>query len=199
MTHADDEHQQALLRRAQESLHAGATNDAVFAELAVTTRDVRAVAIAVCVAAGTSRAEAEKRWADDGEPLLTELLNGDEESLGTFLEMVGFFDFHRPFDDREQQIHQLLGQAFNAHGGWPSGVAHGLNRHLQTGRFIDVLAAMAARAPRPRAPSPSTYWAHLLAAANMLADSDDGRVEAVSQLCRQHLDQSSGSGTSSSG
>jgi hypothetical protein len=199
MAHADGEQQQALLLRAQERLHVGASTDAVFAELAVNTRDLRSVAITVCVAAGTSRADAEKRWAADGEPLLTEVLDGEEAFLGTFLEMAGFFDFHRPLDEREQQIHHLLCQAFNAHGGWPSGLGHQLIRKLGTGRFIDALASMAAHSPRGGAPSPSTYWTHLLAAANMLTSSDDGRVEPILLLCRQHLDQSSTSGTSSSG
>jgi hypothetical protein len=118
---------------------------------------------------------------------------------GTLLEMAGFFDFHRPLDEHEQQIHHLLCQAFNAHGGWPSGLGHQLIRKLQAGRFIDALASMAAHSPRLGAPSPSTYWTHLLAAANMLTSSDDGRVEPILLLCRQHLDQSSTSGTSSSG
>ena len=189
MAHAVDEPEQALLRRAHESLHAGVLPEAVFAELAADARDVRSVAIAVCVAAGTSRADAEQRWAAEGEPLFVELLDGDEEGLGVFLEMAGFFDFHRPLDEREQQIRSLLGQAFDARGGWKSGAGHHLIRKLQTGRLTDALASMAAHAPDPGAPSPSAYWAHLLAAATLLAGSDDSRVEPIVLLCRRHLDQ----------
>ena len=198
MDHTDDEQQQqalalVLLRAAQDRLHAGASPEAVFAELAVNTRDVRAAAIAVCVAAGTSRADAEKRWVDDGEPLLAEVQGDGEAAVGQFLEMAGFFDFHRPLDEREQQISRHLSQAFNAYGRWRSGVAHQLSRKMQTGQFVDALALMAAQGSHRSVPTPSAYWTHLLAAANMLTGSDseiegeNSRVESVVLLCRQRL------------
>lgn len=198
MAHADDEQQRTLLQSAQGRLRDGVSPRTAFAKLAANAGDLHAVAIAVCMAAGTSRADAEKRWATDGELLLLEVQDGEEALLGQFLEMAGFFDYHRPLDEREQQIRHLLGQAFNAHGGWKSGLGNGLIRKLQTGQFIDALTTMAVHAPHPRALSPTAYWSHLLAAANMLASTDDGRVEPVVLLCRRHLDASSTSSTDSS-
>lgn len=194
-----DVEQQALLRRARESLHVGASPETAFAELAVATSNLRVAAIAVCVAAGTPRADAEKRWATDGEPLVAEIRDGEGALLGEILEMAGFFDFHRTLDEHELQIRHELDQAFAAAGRWRSGVAHSLIRQLETGRFVDALASMTAHGPRRGVPTPSTYWTHLLAAANLLTSSDDGRIEAIVLLCRQHLDQYSASDTDSSG
>lgn len=199
MARAEDEQLPTLVQSAQDRLRGGASPRKVFVELATDSGDLHAVAIAVCMAAGTGHEDAEKRWATDGEPLLAEAGDDDEAFLGKVLEMTGFFDFHRPLDDHDQQIRDLLGQAFDAHGGWKSGAGLGLLRKLQTGRFVDALESMAGNAPRSGALSPSAYWNHLLAAADMLASTDDARIEPIALLCRRHLEESSAAGTDSGG
>lgn len=199
MTQAADEHHEALTRRAQERLGAGASADAVFVELAGDGAPVlRAVAIAVCVAAGTPLAEAEERWAADGEEAVA-AAESDVEDLGWILEKCGFFDFHRPLDEHEQQISLLLRQAFAAHGGWASGHGWTLTRRLQTGQLAKALASMSASAPRRATewakPSPSNYWTRLLEAAELLSDGndandgDDDQMAEIAILCRRRLDE----------
>lgn len=109
MTQATDEHHDALTRRARESLSAGASVGKAFVELAADSgHDPGAVAIAVCVAAGTSRTEAEKRWEGVGERAIAET-EGDAETLGWGLEHQGFFDFYRPFDELSAAYPDAIG------------------------------------------------------------------------------------------
>jgi hypothetical protein len=185
MSQAGAEQQQALMRRARESLDNGVSPDAVFADLAVDARDLRAVAIAVCMAAGTPRADAEGRWDYDIEQLRAELHDGDEAAFGDILEMTGFFDFHRPLDEREQHVRAELRQAMATALPLPSGYAHLLGRMLQTGRLTSAFIKMTTL-PLTDA---TAYWAHLLAAADLLTGSEDDQFESCVNLCRQRLDQ----------
>jgi hypothetical protein len=185
MSQAGAEQQQALMRRARESLDNGASPETVFVALAVDTRDLREAAIAVCVAAGTPRADAEGRWGDGCEQLLAEIHDGEEAIFGEILEMTGFFDFHRPLDEREQHVRRELRQAMATALPLPSGYAHLLGRTLQTGRLARAFIKMTTL-PLTDA---TAYWAHLLAAADLLAGSEDDRFESCVNLCRQRLDQ----------
>ena len=91
-----------LLHRARAELLAGARPDAVFATLAENTHAYRGAALAVCMAAGIPRAQAQQRWIDGGAELVSQVQPSDAAELGFFLELSGFFDVHRPLDEREQ-------------------------------------------------------------------------------------------------
>jgi hypothetical protein len=174
-------------------LLAGARPDAVFATLAEDTHDYRGAALAVCTAAGIPRAQAQQRWIADGAELVPQVQPGDAAELGFFLELAGFFDVHRQLDEREQHIRHLLDQAvdraFATLGGLPSGYAHGLSRKLRTGRLAEAFVSMATFGARQRHPMPAAYWTHLLAAADLLAISDDDQFESCVVACRQRLEQ----------
>jgi hypothetical protein len=187
MSQAGTEQQQAFIRRARAGLDAGVSPGTVFASLAVDVRDRRAAVIAVCVAAGTPRPEAEGRWTDDDEQLLADIHDGEEAILGEILETLGFFDFHRPLDEREEHARRELRQAAAAALPLPSGYAHGLGRMLRTGRLTSAFISMAMH---PHSGAHATaYWQHLLAAADLLTCSEDDRFESCVNECRQRLDQ----------
>jgi hypothetical protein len=189
----DDTEDQGLLQRARAELEAGRRPEAVYATLVTDTLDPRAAALAVCCALGIPREEARQRWIDTGEPLTDLVQPGEPAELGAFLELAGFFDVHRQLDERELPVRQSPDQALAtiAAGGLPSGYAHGLSRKFQTGRLAEAFVSMATHGARRQRPVPAAYWTHLLAAANLLAITDDDRFESCVALCRQMLDQSS--------
>lgn len=193
MNARDDGAEKALVQRAHAGLLTGARPDAVFAMLAEDTHDYRGAALAVCTAAGIPLAQAQQRWADVAADLVPQVEPDDAAELGFFMEQVGFFDVQRQLDEREQQIRYLLDQAvdqaFAALGGLPSGYAHGLSRKLQTGRLAEAFVSMATFGDRRRRPMPVAYWTHLLAAAELLAITDNDQFESCVALCRQRLEQ----------
>jgi hypothetical protein len=188
---ASDE--EILVRRARDALLAGARPQAVFATLAEDTHDYRGAALAVCTAAGNPRALALQRWTDEGAEVLEQILPSDPAEVGFFLELAGFFDVHRQLDDHEQRIRDLLDQAvkqaFATSGGLPSGYAHGLSRKLLTGRLAEAFIAMATFGARRQDLVSTAYWTHLLAAADLLAVSDDDEFESCVAVCRRGLAQ----------
>jgi hypothetical protein len=187
----DDAHAQALARRAQAGLRAGGTPCAVFVDLAAGTLDYRATALAVCAAAGIPRVQFEQRWADTSEQLLPEIQPGQEALLGEVLETLGLFDVHRPLDEHEQQARRHMKLAMAAVGWWPSGYAVRLSRWWMTGRLVDAFVSLADYGAGPDgATMPPAYWTHLLAAADLLAGTDDNRFESCVLLCRDQLGQS---------
>jgi hypothetical protein len=140
-----------------------------------------------------AREAAWQRWTDIGEPLMDLVQPGEPADLGTFLELAGFFDLHRQLDERELPIRHLLDQALAtaAAGGLPSGYAHTLSRKLHTGRLSEAFVLMATYGPRRQLPDPAAYWTHLLAAADLLAITNDDQFDSCVARCRQMLDQPS--------
>ena len=189
-----DVEDQSLYHRARAELDAGRRPDAVFEALVVDTLDPRAVALAVCSALGVPLEEARQRWTETGEPLMERIIQPDEfAESGALLELAGFFDVHRQLDEREQRIRDLLDQALATvvGGGLPSGYAHSLFRKLQTGRLAEAFISMATHAAQSRRPVPTEYWTHLLAAADLLAITDDDRFDSCVATCRRMLSQTS--------
>lgn len=193
---AEDNDETALARRARAELLAGARPGAVFATLAEDTHDFSAAALAVCTAAGISRAEAQQRWIEEVEVELgSEFQPEDGAELGLALELGGFFDVHRQLDEREQCIRHLLdlavSESFATLGVLPSGHAVGVRRKVEAGRLAEAFVSMATFSVRRRHPMSAEYWTHLLAAADLLAISDDDQFESCVVACREKLAQRS--------
>lgn len=186
---AFDGDENVLLQRARAGLLTGARPDAVFATLAEGAPDYRGAALAVCVAAGVSLAQARERWAEIDPELISQVQPDDAAELGFFMELAGFFDVHRQLDEREQRIRRLFIQAGAETGNLPSGYAYGLGRKLQTGRLAEAFVAMATFGARRQHPMPAEYWTNLLAAAELLAVSGDDQFESCVAACRQRLEE----------
>lgn len=177
------------MQRARAGLLAGGRPEAVFTALAKDIGDYRAVALAMCAVAGIPRAQAQQRWADTGEQVAALIEPGEEADLGAILELAGVFDVHRRLDENELQIRHLLDLAYAAAGGLPSGYGQGVIRLLQTGHLTDAFVSMTTYGARRGRPMPPAYWSHLLAAADLVTDTDDDRFESCVTLCRRMLDQ----------
>ncbi|MFF4698032.1 hypothetical protein [Streptomyces chattanoogensis] len=178
---------------ARAALGAGVPAVDVFAELALKAADLQSAALAVCLALGVPRADAEQRL-DGSDELLDELNPGEERTGGEILETLGVFDVDRSLDERGEEIKRWLGTAIGAHGTFGSGHAHSLWRRLRTGALTGAFLSLADSGPHPVEGAPSTYWEALTRAGELLSADNrevDERFEKALERCRR---QAAGTG-----
>jgi hypothetical protein len=140
-------------------------------------------AVAVCVAAGSTRQEALRRLgALEG---LWELVEAGEE--GDAIDVLigqGYFEPDAVLDQRQQVILAHLQAALQASGGVASGMAVGLATDLRTGRLAEAFLRMEHLPPRPGTDS-ARFWAAMCHAGEMLAVGH-GEVQEALGRCRQN-------------
>jgi hypothetical protein len=173
-----------LVARARTQLAADVTPAEVFLGFVLDDVEYPQAAIAVCVAAGASKAEAHERLQDFGG-LWDELQPGDEADAAEVLQTLGYFEPNAVLNPREQVVASALRDAIGAFGGIPSGYAAGLWRQLRTGRLATVFVGLE-KLGGGRPSDERAFWASMRAAADLL-DTDqgeDGLREAI-RRCRE--------------
>ncbi|OLZ65478.1 hypothetical protein AVW11_16925 [Streptomyces amritsarensis] len=172
----------ALVLDAREMLAAGQSDEEVFAELAARTGEWAACVLAVCVALGVPRTEAEARLREV-EPLFAEFAAGEEELVATLLSFGHVFIVDRVLDEHEEHIRDLLGTAAGARGGYPGG----LLGWFRTGELTKIFLYFAKTRFRDGRGSPPDFWAAMTTAGELLASKDgqdQAEVKAGLERCR---------------
>ncbi|WP_405437398.1 hypothetical protein OG373_09385 [Streptomyces avidinii] len=114
MNHGEGEDE--LVLEALEMLATGRDDEEVFAELAARTGDWGASALAVCLALGVPRTDAEARICE-ARPLFEEFVVGEEDLVASVLAFGHVFVVDRVLDAHGERIRDLLGTAAGARGG----------------------------------------------------------------------------------
>ncbi|MGW7328502.1 hypothetical protein ACWGIU_07790 [Streptomyces sp. NPDC054840] len=172
----------ALVLDAREMLAAGQSDEEIFAELAARTGEWGACVLALCLALGVPRTEAEARLREV-EPLFAEFAAGEEELVATVLSFGHVFIVDRVLDEHEEHIRDLLGTAAGARGGYPGG----LLGWFRTGELTKIFLYFAKTRFRDGRGSPPDFWAAMTAAGELLASKDgpdQAEVRAGLERCR---------------
>ncbi|BEL04576.1 hypothetical protein Q0Z83_027670 [Actinoplanes sichuanensis] len=125
-----------------------------------------AAATAVCVAAGSTAAEAIDRLREF-EGLWDALEPGDEDIGADLLMMYGYFEPDATLDDRQQAALVHLHAALGSVPGLPSGSALALSIRLRTGRLAEAHRLLE-RLGGVRWPDDIAFWAALRRAGEIL-------------------------------
>ncbi|WP_446040604.1 hypothetical protein [Streptomyces sp. SID1121] len=174
------EGEDALVQEAWAMLAAGRHEEEVFARLAARTGEWHLCALAVCVALGVPRTDAEARL-HELEPYFAEFERGEEELLAGTLTFVEMFLVDRVFNEYEGHLRDLLGTAARASGGHPGS----LLAWFRAGRLTKLFLYFARVGVRAGRGSPPDFWAALTAAGELLAAQDGpDRAEVVAGLER---------------
>ncbi|MFE6183960.1 hypothetical protein ACFQ6U_05940 [Streptomyces sp. NPDC056465] len=171
-----------LVLEAKKMLAAGHSDEEVFAELAARTGTRGVCLLAVCLALGVPRTDAEARLREV-EPLFADFAVGEEEDLAFFLTFGHIFIVDRVLDEHEERIRDLLGTAAGAHGGYPGG----LLGWFRTGELTKIFLYFSKTRFRDGRGSPHDFWAAMNAAGELLAGQDRTEHEEVAaalQRCR---------------
>ncbi|MFI6530273.1 hypothetical protein [Streptomyces uncialis] len=160
-----DDHEDALVTEAADMLAAGRDAKEVFVELAARTGEWDAGVLAVCLALGVPREDAEAR-VHGARPFFEEFAVGEEDSLAMLLGIGQVFVVDRVLDDDHQRISDLLGTAVAARGGCPAGV-HGWFRGGEITKIFLYLAKTRFGNWNERG-SPREFWAPMVAAGELL-------------------------------
>ncbi|MFF2523226.1 hypothetical protein [Streptomyces liangshanensis] len=172
----------ALVPEAREMLAAGQGAEEAFAELAARTGEWHVSALAVCLAAGVPRPEAESRLRAC-EALFAEFGAGEEKHAATLLASGYVFLVDRVLDEREEYIRDLLATAAGARWGWPGS----LTGWFRTGELEKIFVFFARTDFRGRRGSPPDFWAAMAAAGELLAAGDGSdRAAVTAALVRCH-------------
>ncbi|MFJ4773833.1 hypothetical protein ACIP88_32760 [Streptomyces uncialis] len=172
----------ALVLEAREMLAAGRSDEEVFAELATRTGDRGVCVLAVCLALGVPRADAEVRLREV-EPLFSDFAVGEEQDLAFLLMFGHVFIVDRVLEEHEERIRDLLGTAAGARGGYPGG----LLAWFRTGELTKIFLYFAKTRFRDGRGSPPDFWAAMTAAGELLAGQnrpDHEEVTAGLERCR---------------
>ncbi|MFC9750615.1 hypothetical protein [Streptomyces niveus] len=172
----------ALALEAQEMLAAGRNGEEVFAVLAARTGNWGVCVLAVCLALGVPRTDAEARLREV-EPLFPDFTVGEEEDLAFVLRFGHVFVADRVLEEHEERIRDLLGTAAGARGGFPGG----LLGWFRTGELTKIFLYFARTRFRDGRGSPHDFWAAMTAAGELLVSQDcpDGEeVTAGLARCR---------------
>ncbi|MFD5417547.1 hypothetical protein ACFWJT_05905 [Streptomyces sp. NPDC127069] len=186
----------ALVREAQAMLAAGQSTEEAFAELAARVGQWNACALAVCLALGVPRTDAESR-VREVEPLFQEFVVGEEQDLAFVLCFGQVFIVDRVLEQHEEHIRDLLGTAAGARGGFPGS----LLAWFRTGELTKIFLFFARTRFRDGRGSPSDFWPAKVAAGELLASQDgpdDAEVTAGLQRCRTEAAAIGASGASRS-
>jgi hypothetical protein len=193
----DDDIDTWLVAEARRRLGEGAAPSQVFAQLAEGASDGREVALAVCIAVGIPRVEAEQRlgskdpedWKLDGDEHMS---RGEYASeFGDLLERVGTFDLPVELSADQRRIVAVFEAAISEFDGVRSGAWLGYFLAVRQGRLHEAFVMLARPERIRRDVDTKTYWGRLVEAAEMLGSSDGGAeyVDAV-QRCRDRLARS---------
>ncbi|MFC8430460.1 hypothetical protein [Streptomyces sp. NPDC057253] len=180
MSHREDEG--ALVLEAREMLAAGRSDEEVFAELAARTGDWGVCVLAVCVALGVPRTDAEARLREV-EPLFSDFAAGEEEYVAFVFRFGRVFIVDRVLEEHEERIRDLLATAAGARGGCPAGPL----TWFRTGELTKLFLYFAKTRFRDGRGSPPEFWAAMTAAGELLAEQDRPDHEEVSaglERCR---------------
>ncbi|WP_328764211.1 MULTISPECIES: hypothetical protein [unclassified Streptomyces] len=180
MNHEDSE--DALVLEAREMLATGQGEEEVFAELAARTGEWDACALALCLALGVPRPDAELRIREV-RPLFDEFEVGEEDLVAMFLACGHVFVVDRVLDGRGERICDLLWTAACARGGFPGGMIP----WFRTGELTKIFLLFAQTRFRDGRGSASEFWAAMVTAGELLATEDGlDQVEVTAGLehCR---------------
>ncbi|MGW3183766.1 hypothetical protein ACWDD9_31300 [Kitasatospora sp. NPDC001119] len=170
----------ALVPEAREMLAAGQDNEEIFAELAARTGEWGDCALAVCLALGVPRPDAQARLRE-AEPFFAEFSAGEEELVASVLVMRGMFIVDRALDEYDERIRDLLGIAAGARGGYPGS----LLGWFRSGELTKIFLYFARTRFRDGRGSPPDFWAAMTTAGELLAGKDDSdRAEVIAGLDR---------------
>ncbi|MCY0946518.1 hypothetical protein [Streptomyces antarcticus] len=170
MSHGEGEG--ALVLAAQEMLAGGQSDEEVFADLAARTGKWGDCVLAVCLALGVPKTDAEARLREV-EPLFADFAVGEEENLAFVLGHVFIMD--RVLDEYDEHIRDLLGTAAGARGSYPGS----LLAWFRTGELTKIFLYFAKTQFRGKRGSPPDFWAAMTAAGELLASQDDPDHEEV--------------------
>ncbi|MFG3138902.1 hypothetical protein ACGFZA_22125 [Streptomyces sp. NPDC048211] len=180
MSHGEGEG--ALVLEAQEMLAAGQSDEEVFAELTARTGKWGVCLLAVCLALGVPRTDAEARLREV-EPLFSEFAAGEERDLAFILKFENVFIVDRVLEEHEERIRALLGIAAGARGGYPGS----LLAWFRAGELTKIFLYFAKTRFREGRGKPPDFWAAMTAAGELLARQDRPDHEEVAaglERCR---------------
>ncbi|MFE2271488.1 hypothetical protein ACFXB4_19850 [Streptomyces lavendulae] len=180
MKHGEGE--DALVLEAREMLAAGQGEEEVFAELAARTGDWDACALALCLALGVSRPDAEAR-IHEARPLFDEFEAGEEDVVAMLLACGHVFVVDQVLDSRGERIRELLWTAASARGGFPGSTL----AWFRTGELTKIFLLSARTVFRNGRGSPPEFWAAMVMAGELLATEDgpdQAEVTAGLEHCR---------------
>ncbi|WP_412076271.1 hypothetical protein ACLF6K_11580 [Streptomyces xanthophaeus] len=180
MSHGEGE--DALVLEALEMLATGRDEEEVFAELAARTSDWGASALAVCLALGVPRTDAEARIRE-ARPLFEEFVVGEEDLVASVLAFGHVFVVDRVLDAHGERIRDLLGTAAGARGGFHGG----LLGWFRSGELTKIFPFFAKTRFRNGRGSPAEFWAAMVTAGELLATEDgpdQAEVTAGLEHCR---------------
>ncbi|MGO4456807.1 hypothetical protein AB4039_05685 [Streptomyces sp. M-16] len=181
MNHGEGEDE--LVLEALEMLATGRDDEEVFADLAARTGDWGASALAVCLALGVPRTDAEARIRE-ARPLFEEFVVGEEDLVASVLAFGHVFVVDRVLDAHGERIRDLLGTAAGARGGYPGG----LLAWFRSGELTKIFLFFAkTRFRNGRGSSPPEFWAAMVTAGELLATEDgpdQAEVTAGLEHCR---------------
>ncbi|MER7754493.1 hypothetical protein [Kitasatospora sp. NPDC097643] len=176
------EGEDALVPEAKELLAAGRSEEEIFAELAARTGAWGVCALAVCLALGVPRPDAQARLREV-EPLFAEFSVGEEELVATVLTMGHVFIVDRVLDEHDEHIRSLLETAAGARGGYPGS----LLGWFRSGELTKIFLYFAKTRFRDGRGSPPDFWAAMTTAGELLAGRDGLDQEEVTaglERCR---------------
>ena len=154
--------------------------------------DVRAAALATCVALGIPRTEAEQRLALDDEVFWgsgdgrVAALFADAAECAELLRYRGTFDVHLEFDVGQARVAALLAAAISEISPLGSGYANTVGRMIGTGRFTDALVLLSNHR-FGRRPSSAEFWRSLVNAAEAMGAVDDPEYLGAVRRCQDQL------------
>lgn len=163
-------------------LAAGRGEEEVFAELAARTGEWDACALALCLALGVPRADAEVRIREV-RPLFEEFEVGEEGLVAMLLACGHVFVVDRVLDGRGERIRELLRSAACARGGFPGSTIP----WFRTGKLTKIFLFFTQTRFRNGRGSPPEFWAAMVTAGELLATEDGpDRAEVTAGLahCR---------------
>jgi hypothetical protein len=175
-----------LVTEARRLLAGGTAPGEVFTRVvARSLDDCLAAAVAVCVAVGIPRAEAEERLAGEERPWPIE--PEDVPFLGEYLEGCGLFDIHVEYEGEQRRIADLVRRAFGEMCPVPSGLALSFIRPFETGRLHDAFVFVSRPERGYSGVDTPEYWQRLVDVAELLGpDGDAEYVDAV-RRCRERV------------
>ncbi|MEU3408861.1 hypothetical protein ABZ766_33630 [Streptomyces sp. NPDC006670] len=172
MSHGEGEG--ALVLTAQEMLAGGQSDEEVFADLAARTGKWGVCVLAVCLALGVPRVDAEARLREV-EPLFADFAVGEEEDLAFVLRFGHVFIVDRVLDEHEEHIRDLLEAAAGARGGYPGS----LLGWFRTGELTKLFLYFTKTQFRDQRGSPADFWGAMTVAGELLARQDGPNHEEV--------------------
>ncbi|MFD8886827.1 hypothetical protein ACFV0H_30635 [Streptomyces erythrochromogenes] len=178
MSHGEGEDN--LVLEAREMLATGRDEEEVFAELAARTSDWGASALAVCLALGVHRTDAEARIRE-ARPLFDEFEVGEEDLVAMLLACGHVFVVDRVLDGRGERIRDLLWTAACARGGFPGSMIP----WFRTGELTKIFLLFAQTRFRDGQGSPPEFWAAMVTAGELLA-AEDGSDQAEMTAGLEH-------------